>query len=56
MKSFKWFKEKNLNGQVIPPSREGLSVIYLPKESNLLIFGGISNTRMSDIYLYDLSI
>jgi len=30
-------------------------MVYLPKDSVLLIFGGISNTRMNDIYIYDLS-
>lgn len=42
-------------GQTLPPSREGLSLIYLPKESCLMVFGGISNTRMNDIYIFDLS-
>lgn len=55
MKSFKWFKEKTLTGQLIPPSREGMSLIYLPIEGALLMFGGISNSRLNDLYLFDLS-
>ena len=55
MKSFKWFKEKSLTGQLIPPSREGMSLIYLPIEGALMMFGGISNSRLNDLYLFDLS-
>jgi hypothetical protein len=55
MKSFKWFKEKTVTGQLIPPCREGMSLVYLPNEGALLMFGGISNSRLNDLYLFDFS-
>lgn len=55
MKSFKWRKEKPTKGWVYPTSREGHSITYISKHDMILLFGGLSNTRMNDLYLYDIS-
>ena len=63
MQSFKWKKEKNVKGKgfgyfkgsTYPTSREGHSLTYLPNHHKLLLFGGLSHTRLNDLYLYDLS-
>jgi hypothetical protein len=39
----------------MPPSREGHTITFLPQHNVILLFGGISNMRMNDLYFYEIS-
>lgn len=54
MKSFKWRQEQPNKGLVYPTAREGHTITYLSRHEKILLFGGISHTRMNDLYLYDI--
>ena len=53
MKGYVWKKEKPARGAVFPNSREGHTLTYISNLNQLILFGGVSSTRMNDIYLYD---
>lgn len=55
MKSLKWREEQVTKGLVYPTAREGHTITYLSKYEKILLFGGISSTRMNDLYILDIS-
>jgi hypothetical protein len=55
MKQLKWKKEKTPKGLSYPTSREGHTITYVAELEQLILFGGIQNTRMNDIFIYDIN-
>ena len=55
-KSFIWEKIEAEKSYERPTAREGHSMVYLSDKNKYLIFGGISNTRYSDIHTLNPSI
>jgi hypothetical protein len=55
MKQFKWSKNRPTKGLSFPTSREGLSLTYIPQYNYVLMFGGISNGRLNDIMIYNIT-
>jgi hypothetical protein len=37
-----------------PTAREGHIMVYIPEKNSYLLFGGVSHTRYSDVYLFSV--
>ena len=53
MKALVWEQKDSRKSAKFPPSREGHSFLYMPESDQFVLFGGMSNARYNDMYLYD---